>query len=251
MRKLNWVRGPSSPLKYSNKLLEVLPPYKSLTSLQSPVYDQGTCGSCTGNAIASALEFLQLQQIRNVLGKGPEEFSGLKYDPISRLFIYYNERALEGHPYDDGGASIYTGIYSIAQHGFCQESTWPYVLDKMYWQPSRAAYAEASMHKELDGYSLEDGNLHQIKQCIASGYPVVFGTEVYQSFIDINSNSVYPGPYQWERPLGGHCLLIVGYNDTRQCMTVKNSWGRGYGDRGYAYLSYDFAAGFADMHVIK
>jgi hypothetical protein len=60
-----------------------LPPSIDLRSKCPPVYDQGQLGSCTGNAVAAAVEFDQRKQRKKV------------FTP-SRLFIYYNERAIEG-----------------------------------------------------------------------------------------------------------------------------------------------------------
>jgi C1A family cysteine protease len=77
------------------------------------VYDQGGIGSCTANAIAGALEFDMMKQ-------GLEDFVP------SRLFIYYNERAIEGNVGVDSGAYIRDGIKSVASQGDCPESMWSY-----------------------------------------------------------------------------------------------------------------------------
>ncbi len=68
------------------------------------VYDQGQLGSCTGNGIAGAIEFDQKKQ-------GTAE-----YTP-SRLFIYYNERVIEGTVNQDAGAQIRDGIKAVVKLG--------------------------------------------------------------------------------------------------------------------------------------
>lgn len=41
----------------------------------------------------------------------------------------------------------------------------------------------------------------------------------------------------------GHCVAIVGYDDARGALKLRNSWGTSYGERGYAWISYaDFVA---------
>jgi C1A family cysteine protease len=70
------------------------------------VYDQGQLGSCTGNGIAGAIEFDQRKQ-------GTREFTP------SRLFIYYNERVIEGTVTQDAGAQIRDGIKAVARDHQC------------------------------------------------------------------------------------------------------------------------------------
>src|SRR5215831_9700412 len=93
--------------------LAALPPSVDLTAACPPVYDQGRIGSCTANAIAAAFEFDLKKQ-------------GLTDFMPSRLFIYYNERAMEGHVQFDSGAQIRDGVKSIATLGVCPETDWPY-----------------------------------------------------------------------------------------------------------------------------
>ena len=101
-----------------------LPPAVDLTQTYSvPVVDQGQVGSCTGNGIAGALAYLQLQ-----------EKEALVYP--SRLFIYYNERVIEGTPSQDSGANIRDGIKSVVDQGYCSELDWPYDINAFAQQPS-------------------------------------------------------------------------------------------------------------------
>src|SRR5579864_1941565 len=94
-------------------VLVKLPPKKDLRSGCPPVYDQGQLGSCTANAISGAIQFDQKKQ------------GGTFYAP-SRLFIYYNERNMEGTVNSDAGAQIRDGVKSVATLGVCPETEWPY-----------------------------------------------------------------------------------------------------------------------------
>src|SRR5438105_15827754 len=99
-----------------------------------PVYDQGALGSCTANAIAGALEFDQMKQ----------ELADV-FEP-SRLFIYYNERVMEGTVDEDSGAMLRDGIKTVAKQGAPHEPLWPYVISKFRSKPSAKAYADAARH---------------------------------------------------------------------------------------------------------
>ena len=133
-----------------------------------PVYDQGQLGSCTANAIAAAFEFDQRKQ---------------KLDDFmpSRLFIYYNEREIEGTVGADSGAMIRDGIKVVAKLGVCTEDTWPYDIAKF-----TEAAADEGLHRggEAPGDSSTAASPppHQMQGCLAQGFPFVFGFTVYESF---------------------------------------------------------------------
>ncbi len=80
----------------------------------SPVEDQGNLGSCTANALAGALEFLEMKD-------------RVKYADLSRLFIYYNERVIEHSVQSDSGAMLRDGIKTLAKQGVCSETKWPFI----------------------------------------------------------------------------------------------------------------------------
>ncbi len=202
------------------------------------VYDQGQIGSCTANAIAAAIEFEQIKQ------KLPE------FTP-SRLFIYYNERVMEGTPPSvDSGAQIRDGIKSVATLGACKETTWPYSdVNKnpapcpacaYAKKPSAAASREAAKYKINIYQRLNSGQLSSLKGCLASGNPFVFGFTVYDSFesAQVAKTGVVPMPGPKEHVLGGHAVLAVGYDDSTSRFIVRNSWGAGWGMKGYFTIPY-------------
>lgn len=205
------------------------------------VYDQGAIGSCTANAIAAALEFDMMKQ--NLPSFTP-----------SRLFIYYNERNVEGTIPLDAGGYIRDGIKSVASLGDCPESEWTYDATpadpstnlfpagaKAATAPSPQCFADAVIHKALS-YQSVDQNLADMKGCLSSGYPFVFGFTVYPSFEseDVARSGVVPMPGADESPIGGHAVMAVGYDDSRNMFIVRNSWGPGWGMTGYFYMPYAY-----------
>ncbi len=151
------------------EVLAKLPPKKDLTSGCPPPYDQGQLGSCTANSISGAIQFDQKKQ-------------AIKVFMPSRLFIYYNERVIEGSVSSDAGAQIRDGIKTIANEGFCPETEWPYDIAKFADKPPANCYTDAKKSVAVGYQRLVSTNLNQLKGCIASGYPFVFGFTVYESF---------------------------------------------------------------------
>ncbi len=228
------------------RTLEALPPAADLRAVCPPVLDQGALGSCTANAIASAHRFDQLKQ------GAPDPFAP------SRLFIYYNERAMEHTVAQDAGAMIRDGIKSIAKQGVCPEPEWPYVIGKFARKPTAPCFKAALDHQAI-AYQRLLQNLTQMKGCLASGYPFVFGFTVYESFESeqVASSGKVPLPSPGEAAVGGHAVLAVGYSDTTQRFLVMNSWGTAWGRGGfftipYAYLAdADLAADFWTVRVVE
>src|SRR6266568_2031806 len=206
-----------------------LPTNIDLTSACPPVYDQGQLGSCTANAIAGAIQFEQMKQNLAQI-----------FTP-SRLFIYYNERVIEGTVNSDSGAQIRDGIKSVASEGVCPEPEWPYDISMFTQKPPPQAYKDALEDRAVSYLSLiQDPN--QMKGCLASGYPFVFGFTVYESFETeaVARTGHAPMPSFGERAVGGHAVVAVGYEDAHQRFIVRNSWGTGWGMDGYFTMPYAY-----------
>jgi len=183
----------------------------------------------TANAIAGAVQF---DEIRS--GIAPT------WTP-SRLFIYYNERALEGTVSADSGAQIRDGIKVIAKLGVCPESDWPYDITKFAEKPPATAYSDAD-HDRIGAYQRLNQSLAQFKACVASGFMFVFGFTVFSSFEtpEVNGTGVIPLPQPSETSIGGHAVGCVGYDDAKAAFIIRNSWGAGWGVAGYGFMPYAY-----------
>jgi C1A family cysteine protease len=209
-------------------VLASLPTSVDLRSECPPVYDQGQLGSCTANAIGAAFEFAQKkEQLADFMP--------------SRLFIYYNERKIEGTVDEDSGAMIRDGIKSVHKLGVCDEKLWDYDIAQFTQQPPTEAYTQAMDH-QATVYRRVLQVLHQMQGCLASGTPFVFGFSVYESFEsqEVAKTGVVPLPPRSEKLLGGHAVVAVGYDDAQQRFIVRNSWGTGWGMDGYCTMPYGY-----------
>jgi C1A family cysteine protease len=193
-----------------------------------PIYDQGDLGSCTANGIAAAIEFDQRKQ------------HSKEFIP-SRLFIYYNERAMEGTVNQDSGAQIRDGIKAVAKLGAPPETEWPYDITKFTQKPPHLAYVDG-LKDIVTSYSRIPQILQQMQGCLASGYPFVFGFTVYESFESeqVASTGIVPMPASHEKVVGGHCVVAVGYDDHKRQFIIRNSWGPKWGLKGYCMMPYEY-----------
>ncbi len=211
-------------------VLAKLPKKVDLRPKCPPVFNQGELGSCTANAIAAAHQFDQMKQNKS------------KAFTPSRLFIYYNEREIEGTINQDSGAMIRDGIKSLVKQGAAPETTWPYVISKFATKPPKKCF-DAGLSNQALSYQRLTPILSQLKGCLAAGYPFVFGFSVYESFESetVTRTGNVPMPVgSTEKQLGGHAVLAVGYDDAKQYFIVRNSWGAGWAIKGYCTFPYAY-----------
>ena len=197
-----------------------------LRAFCSPIENQGSLGSCTGQAIAGAIELL------NKRNRKPTD--------VSRLFIYYYERLLLGTVNYDSGAYIRDGIKATNHYGASLESYWPYDIRKFKQEPISEAKTDALQRKVTRYERVNDFN--GCIDALSNGYPVVMGFRVYNSFMSKNVAKTGIMPYpntKRERLLGGHAVLLVGYNKSKKVFIARNSWGINWGDRGYFYMPFN------------
>ncbi|MEK7476657.1 MAG: C1 family peptidase [Candidatus Coatesbacteria bacterium] len=195
----------------------------------SAVEDQGDLGSCTAQALAGALEFLERTHRR-------------AFEERSRLFIYYNERVVLHTVREDSGAMLRDGIKTLAAQGACGEKLWPYAPAKFASRPPAACYRDGSRHQITEYRRIAD--VDGMRTCLAGGFPFVFGFMVYESFETraVARTGVVALPGRREKALGGHAVMAVGYDDAAKRFLVRNSWGTKWGMRGYFTMPYAYLA---------
>jgi C1A family cysteine protease len=203
-----------------------LPSFVDLRPHLTPVEDQGDLGSCTANALAGAIEYLE----KRVHGRE---------ERVSRLFLYWNERDLEGKSHEDHGACLDDGIRALHKDGICTERIWPYDIKKVFHRPADHAYDEAESHTIDEAHRVKI-NLHDMRHCLAEGYPFVFGLTLAKTFDKTGHDGKVKMPDH--NLQGGHAMLCVGYSDKDEVFVVRNSWGPKWGDKGYCYIPYAYLA---------
>lgn len=210
-------------------IIKTLPSKVDLRPGCPDVDNQETLGSCTANAVGGMCEFVDKKIGTDVVVKP------------SRLFIYYNTRKIEGTVAEDSGAYLRNTMKAIQRWGYPPESIWPYDIYKFTRKPPKVVYEDALASK-IDTYSRVAQTEKHVKACLAEGFPVVFGFTVYESFESelVAKTGKMIMPMHSETPVGGHAVLLVGYDDELKVWIVRNSWGVEWGDKGYFYMPYEY-----------
>jgi C1A family cysteine protease len=217
---------PSSKLKKND-----LPEKIDLRPFMTRVENQKTLSSCTANATAGAYEYLAKKHLKN------------RAFEVSRLFVYYNARLRASNVIKDSGSHIQYAIDSLHKLGACTEETWPYDTKKVNDKPHGSTYEEAANFKVQESKYIPT-DLKAWKQCLAEGYPIIFGIALFKGFDSCTQNKgivPMPSPDEASRQSHGlHAMLCVGYSEVDQMFIVRNSWGEQWGDKGYCYMPYDY-----------
>jgi C1A family cysteine protease len=209
------------------KIKRKLPVRIDLRKQCPEIYDQGSLGSCTANALGAAFQFGQKKQAIT------------DFIP-SRLFIYYNERVQIHTVLSDSGAFIRDGIKSLNRDGVCPESDWPYLIAKFTQKPPNQLYKKALKNQVIQYMRLENMQINQLQTCLSEGFPFVFGFSVFESFWSMGKNGVIPMPKNGEGLIGGHAVMAVGYDQLNKRFLIRNSWGEAWGKKGYAWMPFDY-----------
>lgn len=212
------------------------------TGYLPPVFDQGQSGSCTGHGTVAGIMFARAK-------------SKFPFIDLSRFFPYYNGRVIEGDAGSDDGAQIRDVVKASANLGDCPYPEWPTVMSKVVVKPPSKCYLDAIKHKVQ--YTAVTHAAYYVKHCISVlGLPVVFGFTVYDSFEgdQVAATGIMPMPnLNVESVVGGHCVLAVGYSDSKDQIICRNSWGADWGDKGCFYMPasrYFFSSLVSDLWAI-
>lgn len=192
------------------------------------VFDQGALGSCTANAVVAAFYYaVKTKKLRN--------FSG------SRLYNYYYARLIRGWQDFDSGAFLRDSIATLKANGLSTEHTWPYKIPSFTTAPDAKAIKSAgSANHAAIQYRAVNRDISSFKVALNQGLPIVIGFTVYESFEYGTWKDVMPMPLPNEGTLGGHAVVICGYDDAKAAFLVRNSWGSAWKLKGYFYMPYAY-----------
>lgn len=198
-----------------------------LREWDSPIEDQNELGSCVGHSIANAYE-LNLKR----------SYPGF-YRDLSSLFVYYNARLIDGSVGEDVGTTIRSGLKGGRDYGICQERLWPYIIENFDDKPPVSAYEDAATRTVTEYQRVS--TLEDILDSLNNFSPVVIALELFPGFDQVDEiNPVIAMPSDNELSIGLHAMSCIGYNQSKQMLLAKNSYGRSWGALGYCWIPYKY-----------
>jgi C1A family cysteine protease len=226
-RKFGAVRDVRDRMYRPSSTARPVPQDVDLRKWGGPIKDQGEEGSCTGHAFSSAREWIARRYEKTPSILSPQ-------------FLYVEELMADGSFPKDEGAMPRTGCQVLTAKGCCEASFYPYVAGK-FTTPT-AEQAQNALKYKTGAYH-RIGTLPDFLSCLAdpTPWPVLVGFVVYESFMSdqVADTGIMPIPKPGEQRQGGHEVLCLGYDVTKQLALIQNSWGDGWGQRGYFWMPFD------------
>ena len=194
--------------------------------ISCPILDQSNLGSCLSNATYALFYIISVSKIS-----------------LSRLQLYMTNRAIDGSSLtEDTGATVRGCMKAISKYGLCNEKIWSY--DILNFDKLAPSSAFRNLYKLTNFvYTFIKQDSKSIKEVLVSDKPILIGIAIYSSFesTNVTNYGVIPMPdINNEDLLGGHAILLVGYDDKTKVFKFQNSWGVEWGDKGYGYIPYDY-----------
>lgn len=228
-------RAPHTGSRVDASILDVLPREVRLAGVPA-VYDQGSVGSCTAQALAAAVEILHAR-----LGYAPER--------PDRVALYRRERDAIGLADEDSGAILADGLAAL-RCGYEPEREHPAAWGPAWLQP--APFRDEDIPRLVSNEPLA---VDVATACweLAGGHPVVVGLAVTAAWQMLAGDTLPPPAGE---SIGGHAVVLTGYRRTAEASVefrVHNSWGAGWGDNGEAWLPAAWLAipWCGELHVAR
>jgi hypothetical protein len=159
---------------------------------------------------------------------------------ISRFYGFYRGRQLDGtvHLGPRYGSYCLTAARIEASWGLLAEHRWPYPRGHVIWPPQEPTGLDriARFDRRFSHFRIR--TLEDAKMAIYANGPFKFSVPITAAWR--RSKGIIDMP-KGPNDLGeGHAVDAVGYDDNTELIHFANSWGAGWGDKGYGFLPYTY-----------
>ena len=205
-----------------------------------PISSQGDYGTCVAWAVGyntkTALSGMDRNLTPSQLAQPQNQFSP------KDLFtaIPDNEKGPACN-----GTNFHFALDVLQNRGVATMATVPYVnLGQCFNSTTESSWTAEAANYKIKYWRKVEGSVTAIKQNISNNIPVILGARLAENFMSWNSDDVITSHTTFTNGQHSyHAMVIAGYDDSKGpngAFRVINSWGEGWGDRGYIWVDYNF-----------
>jgi C1A family cysteine protease len=211
-----------------------IPSSKDLRAAWWKVGDQGSTGSCVGWATADSVlrwHFVKAARITTSQQLSPR-FIWMASKETDQ-FINRPTTFIETE-----GTSLKAALDIARKYGAVRDAALPFASGKLYPGEAKTFYTLAAKLK-VSAYFNLGTNLTNWRTWLATKGPILTRLNVDETWYNADTTAGNLDAYLPDTAVGGHAVALVGYRPGR--FIVRNSWGTGWGDNGFAYASLAYA----------
>lgn len=209
------------------------------------VYDQGITHSCVAQAVASVVEFHERVERHH----NPQR---AKTHPPSRLDMYYRARTDSSPVLDslrDEGTTVKRAIETLGEDGgVCNENMWPFSVRRIDALPSFPCRLNRHVH-DFSSIDVPKTWMY-VAYALRQEVPVILALDLPVAYLDyegVRKKGVFDWKeaetcakiYPTETHLR-HAVVAVAVDERDRSFVLRNSWGSGWGDKGYVTVPRSF-----------
>lgn len=200
------------------------------------VGNQGNTGSCA--AFASAYGTMTISYAINNNITNQQQIDQIRFSPS---FVYNQLIDTACHK----PLNVIEVLDFLKQNGSCPFGSMKFTEDCSI-NPDKSAHNLAKEYKiEMAAklFSSQTDNISKvqlIKQYLSDSIPIIALIQVYDSFIDSKSKSIWSYDSEYDNYMGGsHAVVITGFDEAKGVFEIMNSWGKSWGNDGFIYIPYE------------
>jgi len=199
-----------------------IPQVFSYRSKTTPLKNQSSFGGCAAFAGVGAKEY--------------QENTEGELEDLSEQDLYGKAKTRDG--FGGEGTTLRAIVESLYKEGVCEESYFPYEAKYPPTNSPKPGAVENAAKYKITNYANINNTIDAVTQAVYTTGPCLGGFWVYNGIYNVKSDGIIPMPAANEQSIGGHAMVIIGYDLNRQMLELRNSWGPTYGDHGHLWMPF-------------
>ena len=186
----------------------------------TPIKDQSPAPTCEAYGLCASLETIMQYQMEEL------------YEPdLSECHLYF----YAGGTYEAGYVDIVDAANYLIDIGVPDEGCFP-DPHRAFDYPFESLFGWENRTVKIQDWGWVNHDIESIKSALIEYGPLVICIRFWKDFFYYKGGVYKP---RWGGRAGGHVVTIVGYDDSKECWIVKNSWGSRWGEDGWFRMAYD------------